>query len=723
MFKKISTAFMLSFVITSMTAMVLTSIPNVVAALAGTGINTSVTTIRGTDGADLSTLTASNIYNGTIRINQPSILVTDTAKVELASSTIVAGGNNNQLRTNTLILRPEPITNPATIAAVKFGSETQHLTFTKAVKIDLAVNPAFNDKIVNVKVKHEGQKEFNTDGLQDANGKAESKFKVANNTVQFYSVGASTFIVNLEEPVQANVVEPLVPVEHKTKIPATVIPLKIVEEITPSEITPNIISKVLAPTDICPASPNDLACPDGDNDGDGKINSVDPYPSNACLPNSNSDTCDLDKDGVPNSQDLDDDGDGSNDTVEIGDVNGDGILDAYQVSVVSIINAKREKQTILFDGEGSCAIPLNVYNIPESALPKQDPLHTYSSGFTGFKMKCSGTTTVTVLLPGKDPKDFKTFVKATNKIPGDYNTFDFVEITKYDVKVNGINGYQYYVSDGQIGDDSGFDGNIEDPGGVQDPPPTVSVVKVWVNPVTTYDETTDLSFKIVLVNKGEVPVDEVYIQDDLFAGDPNIVITACDNGFQAPFNKGTVYFKKGELDVYGKTVSVTCNAKALKASTKAIKNTVTLTYAQGVFHVVEPEGALKQSDGNVNGILDIVKDSITAEPKPIVVVPPVPTPPPIPTPIPTPQPIPVPQPIPAPTTCCNSCCSSCCNSGCCNTGMNYNSIDNKNNIVIKNDAWGYIPTYNMNNIFGSDFDNAGGVVKFTFKPVTNNYYK
>jgi hypothetical protein len=716
MFKKISTAFLLSIVVTASTAMILTSIPNIVAVMAGTLDNTQVSTIRGTDGADLSTLTAIKANNGQIRVNQDSVLKIDTASVQLAPATVIATGNSKALNTNTLILRPEPIANPATIAAIKFGSETQHLTFTKAVKINLAVNPAFNDKVVNVKVKHEGQSEFNTSGLQDASGQAQSKFKVANNSVEFYSVGASTFIVNLDEPVSVPLlaIPTPTPEEIKTKIPATVIPLKTIEIPIVEEVIPNSITKVLATEDICITSPNDLSCPTGDSDSDGSINSVDPYPSNACLPSSSSPSCDLDKDRIPNSSDTDDDGDGSNDTNETGDINGDGIADAYQVSVVSLVDGEGVKQTLIFDGEGECGIPLGVYNIPESQLKKQDPKQDYPQGFNGFKVKCSGTTTVTNLFPGADKNEIGKMIKAGNTVPGDDSTFAFYEFPKYDVQINGHYGYQFYVTDGEKGDDTGKDGMIVDPYLNTNLLQIVSIVKAFVNPVTYYDENTDLSYTITVTNKGTNPVLGLKITDDLFGGDPNIQVTACDKAFVAP-NFSTIDLKlRRELQNTNDVYVITCKAKAQKAGTVSIKNTIKLAINPNFFETVAPEAPLKQSDGKSSTMEEAAEDSITALPKPVIVVPP-------PTPIPTPVPTPVPTPIPTPAP--STCCNSCCNSSCCASGMNYNSIDNKNNIVIKDDAWGYLPVYNMNNIFGSDFGNKAGDVKFTFKPVTNNFYK
>jgi Bacterial TSP3 repeat len=63
-----------------------------------------------------------------------------------------------------------------------------------------------------------------------------------------------------------------------------------------------------------PATP--VADPNIDTDGDGTPDATDPNPTNACIPMKSAPTCDLDNDGLPNSIDTDDDGDGATDAQE-----------------------------------------------------------------------------------------------------------------------------------------------------------------------------------------------------------------------------------------------------------------------------------------------------------------------------------------------------------------------------------------------------------------------
>jgi hypothetical protein len=78
-----------------------------------------------------------------------------------------------------------------------------------------------------------------------------------------------------------------------------------------------------------------------DADNDGVVDELDPANTDACIPSIAAGACDLDKDGLPNSEDADDDGDGFSDVMEnlLGtdpldaqdkpvDTDGDGIPDA-----------------------------------------------------------------------------------------------------------------------------------------------------------------------------------------------------------------------------------------------------------------------------------------------------------------------------------------------------------------------------------------------------------
>jgi hypothetical protein len=683
MFKKISTAIMLSFAVTSISALVLTSNPtNLISALAGD--NANVTTVRGTDGADISTLTASNSYFSQMVVNTPKTMTIDTAQVVIPQGTTVTAINNKPLETNALILKPEPIANPTTVAAVTFGSQTQDVILSQPAKVVVEVNPIYNNKTVTVVANEVIPNPTNLSQVTDQNGTSKTQFLVANNEVEFYTTKPDTYLVNVSTPITTDSIN-----SKGEKV----------SMITDANSVSMLLADVITDTTI-------------DTDGDGIPDATDPYPTTECLPKSNAATCDLDKDGIPNSVDTDDDGDGSNDSVEIGDVNGDGIMDDLQIKVVTLLDSKGQSKTILFDGEGDCGKPLNVYSVKGSQLKARKNNFFDDSDFIGFKVKCSGTTTVTNLYPGLEKFEIGKMIKAGNTIPGDNSSFDYYEFPKYDVQINGHYGYQYYLTDGEKGDDTAKDGMIEDPNLNAHLLQIVSIVKAFVNPVTTYDENTDLSYTITITNKGTNPVLGIKITDDLFGGDPNIQVTACDKAFVSP-NFSTIDLKlRRELQNTNDVYVITCKAKALKAGTKPIKNTVKLALDESYFQTVAPESPLKQSDGKSSTMEEAAEDSIFATPTPIVVPPPVVVDPPIVIPpIPTPTPTPIPQP------------STCCNSGCCANGYgSINSVNNKNIFEIKGNASGYIPDYNFNNLFNSNMNGTGGAVVWNFSPKTNNFY-
>jgi Bacterial Ig domain len=232
---------------------------------------------------------------------------------------------------------------------------------------------------------------------------------------------------------------------------------------TDGDGTPN--GSDIAPTDPCMPNPNANACPTADSDGDGVPNSTDLDPKNPCVPSMYSPACDLDGDGIPNGKDLDGDGDGSPDSTEVGDVNGDGIPDRYQPSVVTIDTTGGVKSTLVFEGIGECAKPMTTFASTEGAQVSQDPNYVYPWGLVGFKIKCAGTTKVTAIWPTLTKADLAIYRKAGNLIPGDNTSFGYYDLPKVDLTVNSYNAVQYILTDGVKGDDTVADGYIYDPAG------------------------------------------------------------------------------------------------------------------------------------------------------------------------------------------------------------------------------------------------------------------
>jgi hypothetical protein len=200
----------------------------------------------------------------------------------------------------------------------------------------------------------------------------------------------------------------------------------------------------------------------GETKGDAPVVKIvveDPCIKNKALP-----ACDLDGDGITNDKDQDIDGDGSDNLLEVGDVNGDGILDNIQKDVVTIKNKNGVLATLVFEGEGECANPETVYFQYENEFSKPDTNYDYPYGLVGFKVKCVSSVTVTTIWPTLTKAQLAKYRKATNMTPGQDSTFGYMDLAKTDLVVNGYNAVRYTVKDGELGDMTGKDGIIIDPG-------------------------------------------------------------------------------------------------------------------------------------------------------------------------------------------------------------------------------------------------------------------
>ncbi len=105
------------------------------------------------------------------------------------------------------------------------------------------------------------------------------------------------------------------------------------------------------PLNPCDPNPGALACTSTDADGDGYFADVpttdpnwDPDDNVACVPNLCAGACDLDSDSVPNSIDIDDDGDGVPDIADVNpcnansDSDGDGLSDIIETGGDGVYN-------------------------------------------------------------------------------------------------------------------------------------------------------------------------------------------------------------------------------------------------------------------------------------------------------------------------------------------------------------------------------------------------
>jgi Bacterial Ig domain/Bacterial TSP3 repeat len=226
-------------------------------------------------------------------------------------------------------------------------------------------------------------------------------------------------------------------------------------------ITPKIALPFGPNPDLITATQTDLA---GNTSAKTTGNAPVVQPIDPCIANKTLDTCDLDGDGIPNNKDGDIDGDGSDNTLEVGDINGDGIADNIQSDVVTIKNKNGITATLVFEGEGECANPETVYFQYENEFVKPDKNYDYPYGLIGFKVKCVKTVTVTTIWPTLTKAQLAKYRKATNMTPGVDSTFGYIDLPKTDLIINGFNAVKYTVTDGQLGDMTGKDGVIIDPG-------------------------------------------------------------------------------------------------------------------------------------------------------------------------------------------------------------------------------------------------------------------
>lgn len=174
---------------------------------------------------------------------------------------------------------------------------------------------------------------------------------------------------------------------------------------------------------------------------------------------------DLDGDGVPNGVE--------NNAPNDGDGNGDGIPDMTQGHVTSLPGADRPQYiTLEACVDGACTTPCqarDVTALSESALPAQSP-YLFPLGLLGFTLDCS-TANVHILYHAWNqfPADM-VYVKYGPNPPGSLSSSDYElpgvvfgsEAVGSDPEVASAS---FTLTDGGIGDATGVDGRIVDPGG------------------------------------------------------------------------------------------------------------------------------------------------------------------------------------------------------------------------------------------------------------------
>jgi len=209
-----------------------------------------------------------------------------------------------------------------------------------------------------------------------------------------------------------------------------------------------------------------VSAPPPDSDGDGVPDEEDAFPND---PNESVDT---DGDGVGNNADPDDDGDGIMDSVEdaapnAGDANADGTVDSLQIGVASLPDVGGTDYVVVAL-TGGCDEVKSVSVDGEASMAQADADFDYPLGLVSFTLPCA-TADVKIYFFGTTPAadHYRKYGPTT---PGDSGTNAWYSLPGVTFDSETIDGgsattASFTLQDGLLGDATGVDGQIVDPGG------------------------------------------------------------------------------------------------------------------------------------------------------------------------------------------------------------------------------------------------------------------
>jgi hypothetical protein len=137
-----------------------------------------------------------------LTLGEEKIISDNQLKVTFAKDTEIKSGDDTKIEEDQLVVKKADLDKiPAKekeniIEALEIGETDKHLIFDKPVKIEVGVEGIADGENVEVKVRHTGDEEFGTKDLVNEQGNPQSTFAVNENKVTFYTLGASTFILN-----------------------------------------------------------------------------------------------------------------------------------------------------------------------------------------------------------------------------------------------------------------------------------------------------------------------------------------------------------------------------------------------------------------------------------------------------------------------------------------------------------------------------------------------
>ncbi|MEM6318518.1 MAG: gliding motility-associated C-terminal domain-containing protein [Bacteroidota bacterium] len=205
-----------------------------------------------------------------------------------------------------------------------------------------------------------------------------------------------------------------------------------------------------------------------DSDGDGQPDELEDLNMDGNLEND-----DTDNDMIPNYRDDDDDNDGILTAVEEsgpngGDGNGDGQPDCLQVGVATNMDDMGAFRTLDVSDNNCQAVTQFVIH-PEGSMSESDPDFDFPFALNAFTIPCPGTVNINLIYHNVANFDDFRYRKYGPKIPGGTTSewYDFpVTLTKDTIGGVEVGKVSFQLTDGQMGDATGVDTMIVDPGGI-----------------------------------------------------------------------------------------------------------------------------------------------------------------------------------------------------------------------------------------------------------------
>jgi hypothetical protein len=134
----------------------------------------------------------------TLKLSEEKVVSDNDVKVVFQNETTIKAGDDTVVTEDQITvkkLEAKSVLSSA-IDALEIGKGDKHLIFDKPVKVEVGVEGVADNENIEVKVKHTGDTDFGTKDLVNEQGNPQNIFAVVGGKVTFYTLGASTFILN-----------------------------------------------------------------------------------------------------------------------------------------------------------------------------------------------------------------------------------------------------------------------------------------------------------------------------------------------------------------------------------------------------------------------------------------------------------------------------------------------------------------------------------------------